>query len=463
MHIIPQWDTNPHLVAQATTLSGKLALLGIFGLLLYLGTSIWWWTLAILAGTSLLPSWRRNFIVVGTLGTVVLAGSAKFPGLLASARGWVPYVTALGSVLLFGVLLFKAAVQWPRSRVMKRPVLTLNIVFASLAGAVAIVPLPAGLRSGVQLGVLVLAGYLWFFAYSLQDRLAQDRDGIVRQIGSWSPFWINAVGAGVPLCKGAAYLRKIEATTPQELAVTQLKGLKLLMWCMVLKLSLALLRAAVFGSSWGLGVPELESIIQSSHYPAPYLCWASLIAGFADAMLSMAVWGHFIVACCRMAGFRALRNTYRPLEATSIADFWNRYYYYFKELLVDFFFYPTYLRYFKRRRKLRMFAATLAAATVGNMIYHFFRDVDFVWALGPWKAIAGFRVYAVYTLLLGCGIGISQLRGPTNRIRGGFIRTRVLPSAGVIGFFCLIHVFDYCGRDHSITQHVNFLLRLVNM
>ena len=54
-----------------------------------------------------------------------------------------------------------------------------------------------------------------------------------------------------------------------------------------------------------------------------------------------------------------------------------------------------------------MIAATLAAATFGNMLYHFFRDIDLVFQLGPWKAIAGFQVYALYTLLLGCGIAIS--------------------------------------------------------
>jgi len=45
-----------------------------------------------------------------------------------------------------------------------------------------------------------------------------------------------------------------------------------------------------------------------------------------------------------MAGFATLRNTYRPLESRSIAEFWNRYYYYFKEMLISFFFYPTFFR-----------------------------------------------------------------------------------------------------------------------
>jgi D-alanyl-lipoteichoic acid acyltransferase DltB (MBOAT superfamily) len=323
--------------------------------------------------------------------------------------------------------------------------------------------MPDYLRPSVQLGVLILGGYIWFFAYSLQDRLAPGADSVTHQVGTWAPFWTNAAGAGTPLCKGAAYLRRIEAKNPEELAVTQLKGLQLLLWCVLLKIIWAAGHLWAFGTSgWGLDIPDLDAVIASKQLPAWYLCWASLVAGFADTMLSMAVWGNTIVACCRMAGFRALRNTYRPLESTSIADFWNRYYYYFKELLVDFFFYPAYTRYFKAHRKLRLFAATLAAATIGNMLYHFFRDIDLVWKVGLWKAIVGFRVYAFYTLLLGCGIGISQLRGRKPRTDGGFLRTRIQPALAVLSFFCLVHIFDYTGRDHTITQHARFLLHLFN-
>ncbi len=462
--LLPQWDKNPKLVEQAATWEGKLAMLGVFGLLLFFSTLLWWWTLGLLIATSLLPARRRDLLTVGALGTVILGGSSKFEGLLELHRNQWQYLAALAGVFLFGVLLFKAGVTWPRSRFMRRPVVLLNVLFASLALIVTLAPMPDYLRPSVQLAVLILGGYIWFFAYSLQDRLAPGVGGLNQQVGTWAPFWTNAAGAGTPLCKGAAYLRRIEAKNPEELAVTQLKGLQLLIWCVLLKVIWAAGHLLAFGTTgWGLGIPGLDAAIASKQLPATYLCWASLVAGFADTMLDMAVWGNTIVACCRMAGFRALRNTYRPLESTSIADFWNRYYYYFKELLVDFFFYPTYTRYFKTNRKLRLFAATLAAATFGNMLYHFFRDIDLVWKYGPWEAIIGFRVYAFYTLLLGFGIGISQLRGNKPKTDGGFLRTRVQPAVAVLSFFCLVHIFDYTGRDHTITQHVRFLLHLFNL
>ena len=44
-----------------------------------------------------------------------------------------------------------------------------------------------------------------------------------------------------------------------------------------------------------------------------------------------------IVGYLRLCGFNVFRNTYKPLLAETMVEFWNRYYYYFKELLVNFF------------------------------------------------------------------------------------------------------------------------------
>ena len=461
--IIPQWDKNPKLVVQAATRDGKIALLGLFGLLLFVRTPLplWLWTMAVLVTMSFLPGIRRNLLTVGTLGTAILAGYVKYGQAGPRAVAMV-YGTALLTVLLFGLLLFTIAVKWARSGAMKRPVLTLNLVFVALVYAAAVMPLPRDFQREIQFTLVLLTDYLWYFAYSLQDRLAPERDSALRQLGTWAPFWATATSPGTPFCKGAGYLRRIEAKTPEELAITQLKGVKLLMWCLVLEFTSELFTKVAYQAPWGLSLTDLDVLIQTGRLPAWYLCWGSLLASFTHTVLSMAVWGNTIVACCRMAGFRALRNTYRPLQAASIAEFWNRYYYYFKELLVDFFFYPVYTRYFKRHRRLRMFAATLAAATFGNMIYHFFRDIDLVFQLGPWKAITGFRVYALYTLALGCGIGVSQMwQQRVSALQSWW--GRVLPATRVIAFFCLLHIFDYTGRDHSIAQHMRFLLHLFNL
>jgi D-alanyl-lipoteichoic acid acyltransferase DltB (MBOAT superfamily) len=203
--------------------------------------------------------------------------------------------------------------------------------------------------------------------------------------------------------------------------------------------------------------------IGGARYPR-YLCWASLVTYFVEDVLNMAVWGGAIVACARMAGFRLLRNTYRPLEATTLAEFWNRYYFYYKELLVDHFFYPVFLRYFRANRKLRMFFATFMAACVGNLLFHFIRDIRFVAELGWWKAVSGEASHAFYTLLLAIGVGVSQMRTHNRERSKGSLRGRILPCVWVMLFFCVLHVFDApLDRVHSIWQRADFLSYLMGI
>src|SRR5207302_25851 len=249
------------------------------------------------------------------------------------------------------------------------------------------------------------------------------------QFGTFFPFWVGSGDSSTPVGKGAAYLRKVEAHTPKDLAVVQLKAVKLLMWMLVLHLALLVFRAIVFGELspaaadfsrahgfhvFNFGVPKLEAAFDraAAGQPPPlHMLWAGLVAHFFDAILTVPLMGNMIVACSRMSGFNLLRNTYKPLYATTIAEFWNRFYFYFKELLVEFFFFPTYVRYFKKHRRLRLAAATFAAATLGNLVYHFCRDIHYVFELGFWRALTGFQVYAFYAVVLGASIALSQLSG----------------------------------------------------
>jgi D-alanyl-lipoteichoic acid acyltransferase DltB (MBOAT superfamily) len=215
-------------------------------------------------------------------------------------------------------------------------------------------------------------------------------------------------------------------------------------------------------------IPKLQDAIAAStahHPPAWYLCWASLLAGFVDSVLRVAIWGDTVVAGCRLAGFRLLRNSYRPLEARTVADFWNRYYFYFKELIADFFFYPVYLRCFKKHPRVRILFATWVSVGLGVPLFHFVRDIDVVRELGLWRAVAGYHVYLCYATMLSIGIGVSQIRkmnAPRNatEVSGHWLRTRVLPIASVILFFCFLQVFDELRRTVPIREHLLFLTRL---
>ena len=235
-----------------------------------------------------------------------------------------------------------------------------------------------------------------------------------------------------------------------------MKGLKLLTWALVVML---FSRVWTFGFHSYLHIPSASQALFMSVHRTPYPwyeCWASQMLSFLEFLLTLSIMGHQIIATCRMAGFNALRNTYRPLSSPTIMDFFNRFYFYFKELLVEFFFYPTFFRCFKRHRRLRLIAATFAAATFGNMFFHFTRDFWMIPRLGAVNAVVNFQVFAFYCVVLGAALSISQLRR-RSAPRSGFIRGRLLPATWVIFFYCVLDVFGSTQRNYPLTEHFRFL------
>ncbi len=132
------------------------------------------------------------------------------------------------------------------------------------------------------------------------------------------------------------------------------------------------------------------------------------------------------------------RNTYKPLLAETIVEFWNRYYYYFKELLVNFFFFPVFTRYFKQSPRLRMAAAVFAAAFFGNMYYHVITSTRSCAATGPGCGMQ-FNPRLLYCLVL--ALGIYHLHAArTAAGKGGPPRSLAAPRAGHlrgVDFLCL--------------------------
>ena len=111
-------------------------------------------------------------------------------------------------------------------------------------------------------------------------------------------------------------------------------------------------------------------------------------------------------------------------------------------MLVTFLFFPTYLRWFRRHPRFRIFFATMAAAGFGNYIYHFLHYDRNIYEHGLWRAFVDYHPYAVYTLFLGLGIGISQARAHgAKRDRPKGLR-KLAAIMGVMLFFCLMSVFD---------------------
>lgn len=459
--IIPRIDTYPRIVAFAQTFLGKAAVLALFGYLLYFATSLhylynprWMWQLAFLVLITLFPKHRRILVTLCTLVWII-----------GSWWKWTdhpqhPLVLQVAMVLALAAFLFRLAIRFRDSWFGRRPVATWLTGFALAVLVASYLPRGTSLRN-VSWTFLAVAGtYVWFIAYSLLDASSKRRDSFPLQLGTYQSFWGYT---NTPFPKGAAYLRRIEAQNPEQLAVTQLKGLKLLAWAVVLDLFLTYVFTPILHGY--LGIPLYEFVFYQSvkrlHFRW-YMGWASLISEFLERMLDLTIFGHKVIAVCRMAGFLALRNTYRPLSSRTLAEFWNRYYYYFKELLVDCFFYPTFVRYFKKYPRWRLFAATFAAAGFGNAFFHFFRDLDYIDQLGFWRALAGYQSSIFYMTVLAIGIGISQVRHREIK-NDGWFRGRLLPVLSVTSFFCILRVFDYTYKRYPISESFRFFGHLLNL
>ena len=302
-----------------------------------------------------------------------------------------------------------------------------------------------------------MVSYLWFLAYALVDQRTREPSPALFQLGTFHPFWGSTT---VPFGKGAAYLRKTLSKTRQDLAVTQIKGLKLLTWALMLQYLESGL-SWLFNTAWILpNLNDLQTLYVQGQAYSIASAWGALIWTTADSALHLAVGGHQVIAIARLAGFRLPRNTWRPLEARTIAEYWNRYYFYFKELLVDFFFFPTFLRVFRKHPRLRTFFATFMAAGVGNAVFHFFKDIQIVAEVGLWNALISFESYLFYCFMLALGISISQVR--MNRgIKPSSSRYAIVWSfLCVWGFVLCLHIFGDESRNHSLYERLSFMASL---
>lgn len=475
--LIPQLDTYPKVVDFAETAPGKIVMLAVFAAGLASYTNNWLSISIFLTAMTFLPQFRAILLTVATLANLYLANwpSASIPWPISELN--YPVGVFFRPLIVGAVFASFAVYYWTVKKHRsawhaKRPVRNLLIFYLVLLILATEVPLANGQAVWLWTFLSALGQYLWYFNYALLDRQAKETSPLALQAGHFMPFW---GGSNTPFPKGAAYLRKIAAKTPRQLAVCQLKGIKLLAWALLLNiLQKALAQIcygpgggseALFGIPFSLGIPTFYAVTHENagHSYPWHLNWLALMANFSTRMLWFSVWGHVIIATCRMAGYNALRNTYKPLQSTSIADFWNRYYYYFKELLVENFFYPAFLRYFKKSPKLRLFFATMAAAGFGNVLYHFLQEINTIIDKGFWPALVSFHVYIFYGVLLGTAIGLSQLYEKKKAKDMSWLTKNLIKPLSIIGFYCLLSIFDNPDRELNLADYGIFFLKLFNI
>jgi hypothetical protein len=173
--------------------------------------------------------------------------------------------------------------------------------------------------------------------------------------------------------------------------------------------------------------------------------WTSLLdtAGWSLAWVGIV---HFKVGIWRICGHDFDPYFNKPWLGTNLVTFWTRFVYHYREFLLRAFYYPVFFRLFRKHRRLRVVAATVAAAGLGNMVwghlteaayydglrFEVFRDVGMTWP---------------YYLLLAGGIAATELyllkfkRRRRPWTPGPRLVTDVLAAYATLQFFSVIHVF----------------------
>jgi len=423
----------------------------------------------------LTPPRRRALLALGALYVVVRRPLKEMAPAVDARAPAGPLVGAMVVVLCLVVvaLAYLAARRFASlpAVVRGRPQLWLHGGFWAIVVLGWLVPDRGGAVALTFWGlVLALPLLLWRMGYLLlsgqRGRMASTRfsDHLLYLYPAYG-------GSNTPYGKGLDHLARHEAGTDEALARSQLAGLKLLLLAAIYHGLLDLMAGLVYAetraplSAHGLGLSRLEALLPAAGRAPWTAAWAALYAGLVWDVLKLAARGHEIVGILRVFGFNVFRNTYKPLLAPSVVEFWNRYYYYFKELLVEFFFFPTYVRRFRHHPRLRILAATLAAAGLGNLYYHLLQNDAFLltldWAgLRPWLEARAF-----YCLALALGIYVSMRR--EQRRRGATAATASLPTrvrriAGVWTFFALISIWADASSA-TFGQRVEFFVSLFGL
>ena len=423
------------------------------------------------------PARRRAILAFAAL--LVAIGTthktlAKHPGigLLTSATG-VALVVAAQFVLFLLVLRVAAGFSRLPGPVRRHPQWSLHASYWAVLCLLWLTTPTMGPWRQVVLGfAIVYPMLLWRLGYLL----ASGQQGRMSGTG-WRDhalyMWPAYGGSETPYGKGLATLSQHEAGTADALARSQLAGIKLLLLALVWRLVLTLYEGVLYGTGnrfsdalggTTLGLPTLGTLLAMGSAAPTLLAWASIYGDLFADVLRLAIKGHLIVGFLRLYGFHVFRNTYKPLLAESIVEFWNRYFYYFKELLVTFFFFPTFTGIGKRLRRwpnARLLVAVLAAAFVGNVYYHLIK-VSAAMAQGQvFETLTEQAPRMFYCLLLAGGVFVSMLREQERRGAASTARRapRVFRIFGVWTFFGLISIWNTAGGV-AFSTRIDFFLGL---
>ncbi len=433
------------------------------------------------------PDRRRIILLMATLAFAIrfIDHTLQFGELWTDRNGLnlsvvLPLLATFFGILIFLALLFLAISHFEKipTIIQQHPQTSLHGIFWLII--VLIWTLPSNYhmwRSGLLIIGMMIPFLIWRCGYMVtqhrRNNIAKTkfRDHLLYVLPAWN-------GTHMPYGKGLDYLGQVEAKTNEAYAKSLLSGIKLLMLSGIWQIMLQIMNGAIYGDpssfvlrmfpSLTLNIPRLADLLSQEVITSHTMAWLSLYLELISVTLLLAIYGHLWIGILRIAGFQVFRNTYKPLLAETIIDFWNRFHYYFKELLVEFFFFPAYLRYSWMSPKFRTFTAVFMAVFVGNMYYHLFTEMKALLEMDGavlWNYL-GPRM--VYCLLLVGGIYLSMAN--QQQQRGKPLQKEIHPLlkklrqwrriAVVWTFYSMIHIWNVSSQNANFLDRADFCVFL---
>lgn len=464
-------DKNEKIINFAQTVKGKIIMCFLLGIIFFSISSVSFQN-PMLNGLVLIstfifaffPKYRKITLIISSLA--VLMAKPFWYGLDFIIQMFImqnvsPTNTKITAVLamVFFLMFFSLIMYLGRKKkdlfILKYPIRTLVFITATLYFS-SFFLFNTYIIVFISCSFYIFKAYFWYFAYALSELKLKNPPQLNQQLGHLKNFWCGLTST-IPIGKGAHYLNSKLAKNERELAINQLKALKLLFWCVVIIGNISHFLVYVM-SYYHIEKIEYYQIMTRNGDMFPiWTGWLSLIYSVIHDALQLCYGGNAVVAMARFAGFNLPRFMYKPLSSRTLVDFWNRYHYYFKEMLVDLFFFPTFLKYFKKHPRLRLIFATFMAAGVGNFLFHYLKYANALYLYDIAAYTELFESYIFYCILLTIGICVSQFRINSGIKPKNDILSKVISFVLIWGFVIGLYLFGNESLVFTFMERVKFM------
>lgn len=400
---------------------------------------------------------RRVGLPVLSLAPGVLFYLSFARGPLRPAVDLVWFALAAGGGVLIYRYVFLTLLALPRIAPIVRTVVVQSALITVCVAA--LIEGRTGHERSIPLGLLL---FFWHWERVMMYHIDY-KDGLVPEDISLSqylvvfvtPCAIPAWNWGVTIGQGYAYTANNFLCENKNKIVTS--GVKILLLAAVYLSFWRSGRALLVRLFTSVGIDtfdgSIQNMIESFVSGQGQIGTTSVLATtMVELVYWTMAWGgvvHAKVGLWRILGFRTDPYFDRPWLSTNLVSCWTRFTFHYREFLVRAFYYPVFFRCFKNHKRLRIIAATMAAAAVGNLIWgHLPERMYYSGALFT-NFLESFRTWPYY-LLLGGGISITELYLLRRKRRqrkpwtpGPRIALDVLAAYCTIQFYAMILIFSH--------------------